>query len=637
MRILIVSSFLLLVSGLKAADPKYPVSAIPENLKKDADVVKRMEEISFQVINTGETILHKKYALTILNENGDEYAGISEFYDKLITITTMEGTLYDAAGKVLKRTKNKDISDLSAVNGNNLIDDSRMKAHHFYYRDYPYTVEYEVEQKFSNTLFFPNWYPQEDEKYAVEQSSYTVICPADYSIRYRAFNYKGEPEITMEKGKKKMRWNIAAIPAIKLPFASPSWKEMTTVVYFAPSDFEIQGYKGNMSSWKDFGKFQASLNAGRDVLPANISETVNHLTAGISDTREKIRVLYNFLQHNTRYISIQLGIGGWQPFPASDVATKGYGDCKGLTNYMYSLLKAAGIKSNYTLVYAGRNKDVLIEDFPSNRFNHVILCVPLAKDSVWLECTSQTLPAGYMSDFTGNRKALMITDEGGVVVKTPQYGIKENTQMRAIKAKLNEDGNLTMSVKASYGGTEQDDVSSLINGLSKEKVQKVLQKELELSTYDINSFKYEETKEVLPKVDEQLEILVSKYATISGKRLFIMPNILNRGGVVLSDQKDRAFDYVYDNAFRHDDTYEIEIPEGYELESGPSETNLKSKFGTYSSSVKLVGNKIIYKRVREHFAGRYPAKEGVALAGFFESVYRSDRSKMVFVKKTSNP
>ena len=637
MRFFIFLSLLLCASGIKAADPKYPVSSIPENLKKDADVVKRMEEITFQVISTGETILHKKYALTILNENGAENAGIAEYYDKLISITSMEGTLYDASGKVLKRTKNKDISDVSAVSGNNLIDDSRVKTHHFYYREYPYTVEYEVEQKFSNTLFFPNWYPQEDEKYAVEQSSYTVICPEQYEIRYRAFNYKGAPEVTTEKGKKKMRWSVNAIPAIKLPFASPSWKEMTTVVYFAPSEFEIQGYKGNMSSWKDFGKFQASLNAGRDVLPAQIIETVNSLTAGISDTREKIRVLYNFLQKNTRYISIQLGIGGWQPFPASEVATKGYGDCKALTNYMYSLLKAAGIKSNYTLVYAGGNKDVLIEDFPSNRFNHVILCVPMAKDSVWLECTSQTLPAGYMSDFTGNRKALMITEEGGVVVRTPQYGLRENTEQRVIKAKLDENGNLSLNVKASYGGTEQDDVSSLINGLSKEKVEKVLQKELELSTYNINSFKYEETKDILPKVDEQLDISVSNYATISGKRLFIMPNILNRGGVVLNDQKDRAFDYVYNNAYRQEDKYEIEIPEGYELEAAPADVNLQSKFGTYTSSAKLVGRKIIYTRTREHFAGRYPAKEGIALAGYFESVYRSDRSRMVFVKKAGTP
>jgi|SRR5829696_154253 len=634
MRTFILLGFVAFGIGVKAADIKYPVSSIPEKLLKNANVVKRMEEIEFHIINTGETVLRHKYALTILNENGDDNAGLVEAYDKLRQITSIEGFLYDGNGNVLKKVKNKDVQDISGVDDNNLIDDSRRKFHHFYYRGYPYTVEYEVEEKINNTLFFPGWLPQEDEGLSVEQSTYTIICPINYSIRYRAFNYTGEPTVTTEKDKKKMQWKITSLVAIKKPFASPSWRELSTVVYFAPSEFEIQGYKGNMSSWKDFGKFQNSLNAGKDVLPETVIQTINSLTSGIAGTKEKIEVLYNFLQKNTRYISIQLGLGGWQPFEAGYVAKKGYGDCKALTNYMFSLLKAAGIKSHYTLVYAGNNSDMLVEDFPANRFNHVILCVPLQKDSLWLECTSQTLPAGYLSDFTANRKALMITEDGGVVVKTPRYGIKDNFQLRKITAKIDVGGGLNMKVETKYSGLQQDDVSSLINALSKEKVQKVLQKELELSSYNINGFKYQETKSMMPEVDEQLDITVNNYATVSGKRLFIVPNILNRGGNRIAEEEARTVDYVYDYEYRDEDKVEIEIPEGYQLEAAPADMSLKSKFGTYTYSAKLNGNKIIYNRTREQFSGRFPATDGVELAKFLSDIYKADRSRLVLVKKT---
>src|SRR5574342_1196313 len=105
-----------------------------------------------------------------------------------------------------------------------------------------------------------------------------------------------------------------------------------------------------MNSWQDFGKFIYALKQGRDELPPEIKQKVHELTDGIADTKEKINVLYGYMQKNTRYVSIQLGIGGWQPFDAKYVAKKGYGDCKALSNYMYSILKEAGIKSYYAVI-----------------------------------------------------------------------------------------------------------------------------------------------------------------------------------------------------------------------------------------------------------------------------------------------
>jgi hypothetical protein len=60
-------TILFSIAGLlvHAGEIKYPVNGIPEKMLKNANMVKRTEEVHFEIINTGETILRKKYALTI--------------------------------------------------------------------------------------------------------------------------------------------------------------------------------------------------------------------------------------------------------------------------------------------------------------------------------------------------------------------------------------------------------------------------------------------------------------------------------------------------------------------------------------------------------------------------------------------
>ncbi len=633
MRTLVVLCCLFLSFGAGAADGKYPVSAIPASLLKNAHVVKRMEEINFELISTTRSKLNYKYALTVLNENGDRYVDFSESYNKFKHIEFIEGYLYDGNGKLLKKVKTKDLSDASAVDNISLIDDNRVKSHSFHYRAYPYTVEYLVSVSYDQTFYFPYWVPQEYKHLSVEQSQLTVTVPADYQLRYKAFNYKENPLQATEKDKQKYSWKASQLLAVKDEFAAPRWHERVPMVSLAPSQFELEGYKGNMNTWEEFGKFIHALTKDRDQLPEPVKQKIPQLIASASSDQEKVERLYHFLQQSTRYISIQLGIGGWQPFDAAFVANKGYGDCKALSNYMFSLLKAAGIKSHYALIRAGDFDHFLMEDFPSNQFNHAILCVPLQKDTLWLECTSQSKSAGYMGEFTGNRKALLIDENGGRLVATPRYGLKENTQMRTIKARLEADGTLKMKIQAQYKGVQQDELSGRIDHLSKELVKKHLEEELALATYEVNNFQYQMKKAVLPEVEEQLELTVSKYATLSGKRIFITPNILNRGGARLTEE-DRIEDFVFVYEFHNEDHGEIEIPEGYEIEAAPQPVSIKTKYGTYSMSAKLEGNKIIYKRIREQFSGRFPAAEQKEIIKFFEDIYKADRRGFVLVKKT---
>jgi len=627
----IISTFIAMACF--AGDGDYAVSKITSALTKNADAVLRMEEIRFEINSTKDAVEKNHYVITILNENGDKWADFSEYYDKLREVSSIEGYLYDASGKQLKKMKYKDLQDLSGVGDNNLIDDNRIKHHNFYYKVYPYTIEYDIEISYKNTLFFPMWSPQGGEKMSVEKSQMSVVCPPDYQFRYKAYMYSGEPVTTTERNKKIVTWSAKDMPAIVKEVYEPNWHELTTVVIYGPTDFQVGEYKGNMATWQDFGKFVYALKQNRDVLPDPVKQKVHNLTAGVTGVKEKIQVLYEFMQKNTRYISIQLGIGGWQPFDASYVANKGYGDCKALTNYMYSLLKEAGITSYYTLVRAGSTAQYMTDDFPSQQFNHVILCAPVNKDTVWLECTSQTLPAGYLSDFTSNRYALLIDENGGKLIHTPKYGLKENMQVRNIKAKLEDDGTLIVKADSKYDAEQQDEIQGVINALSKDKVKEYLHDHFDFATYDVNSFNYKENKSELPSVNESLDISVSNYATITGKRLFIVPNVMTRTRRRLKEDETRKYDIVLKYEFTDIDSAEIELPAGYETESKPQDVSVATKFGKYSCSLKLKDNKLVYYRSMEQYSGRFPASDYKDLVSFYESIYKADRNKVVLVKK----
>ncbi|MGN6493342.1 MAG: DUF3857 domain-containing protein [Agriterribacter sp.] len=624
---------LLFAISAFAGDVDYAVSKIPEALSKKANVVMRTDELRFEVVHLGKSITKRKYAITILNENGDREAFLYLWYDKLHSIESMDGNLYDAAGKKIRSLKKSEIKDRSATDDISLADDNRIKVHNFYHRSYPYTVEYEYELQHAGTYTFPHWQPISDEKYAVEQSALTIVVPPDISFRYKAFNYKSEPVTGNEKSDKTFRWEVKGLEPVELEYASPSWDYIVPTVYTAPNKFKLDKYEGDMSTWEEFGKFSAQLNKGRDNLPDDIKQKVHSLADGLKTDKEKVKVLYKYMQQNTRYISIQLGIGGLQPYDATYVATKKYGDCKALSNYMYSLLKEAGIKSHYTLVRAGKGASYMLKDFPYDPFNHIILCVPLQKDSVWLECTNQTLPAGYLGGFTDDRYVLLIDETGGKLVKTPKYSMQQNMQVRNVAGKVAETGMLTIHINSSYKALQQDRLHSVATSLSREKQLEYLKEQIDLPHYDVANFSFSEDKASLPTLTEHLEINATNYASVTGKRLFVNPNIISRMYIKLKAEEKRKYPISLGMDYVDIDTAVVEVPPGYTPEAMPGPLKLEGKFGKFQCSTEFKDNKLVYHRYIEKRGGEYPASDYAELVKFYDQIYKADRTRVVLVKK----
>jgi hypothetical protein len=630
---------LLFVAGLQLPLPdkgsSYETASLSPALKENAHAVIRMHETTFTVKSINSAVERVRYAVTILDENAESMNTLVVPYDKQNKVAYLKGSLYDKDGKEVKRLKQSEIQDMSmsTVANTGLLEDNRLKAAQLSQAQYPYTVEFEYEKVYKGLLFYPIWRPQPEAHLSVATARFQVVLPPGMTFRHKEMNVVEKPQVTREEKNEVYTWQVSNLAAREaIPF-QPPLAEISPTVFTAPDDFAFEGYQGNMTDWGSFGKWISQLNAGRDELPEATVTKLKALVADSPDEVGKIQRLYRHLQANTRYVSIQLGIGGFQPFEASFVDSKGYGDCKALSNYMHAMLKAVGIKAYYTLVRAGEDEPDIQVDFPSNQFNHVILCVPMAQDSVWLECTSQTESWGYTGSFTGNRHALLITPEGGKLVKTPVYRADANVQKRSALVRLDAAGNARAEVETTYSGLQQDEVSQLMH-LGADEQKKWLYQQVKIPSFLIEKFSFERKTGRVPEVRENLALQVNKYASLSGKRLFLSPNLMNQLGTIPPKVADRTLEVVRTFAYLDTDVVQYQLPAGtFQVEFLPGPQTIKSIFGVFSCSVKVENEVITYTRSLQMNQGRFPAATYPELLDFYRSISKADKLQVVLATK----
>lgn len=613
----------------------YAVDKIPLGLKKGADVVLRSSDERLSIMGLEEVIFTQKAAYTILNEDAYYWAVFRAGYDKFSKVRNIKILYYDASGKVIKKVKSGEIEDINYTSSGSLYDDNKVKVYQPEEYDYPFTIEYQYETQYSSTFFLPPFAPQIAEGMSVEKATYRAEFPSNYNLRHKEFNDITAP-VEENLGKRKVLvWTVENEKALKEELAGESAYNMAKRVMIAPSKFSMGGYQGDMTTWAGFGKWQTQLNEGRDKLTPKVKADIKALLIGVDDDEEKVRLIYDYLQGNTRYVSIQLGVGGFQPFPAITVAENGYGDCKALSNYTYSLLKEAGIKSNYVIIRAGDDEDDIVTDFSSTQFNHVILAVPMKQDTVWLECTSQQSPFNFLGGFTSDRHALMVTETGGVLVKTPEYTAEQNAQIRSARVEIDSEGNASAGVITRYEGIQYAGKYPLANQ-GKDDQRKYLLNTIDIPAFDLGNVMYREEKKENPVLIEEYDLKLRKYASITGKRLFFTPNLLNRGGSNPPKDDNRKSMIINDYSYNDIDSIIFKLPDDFRLEFQPDPVDMKSEFGEYKLTYDFnpETNEFTYVRYIKVFKGTFPANNYADFRKFWRKVSRSDKSKLVLIGST---
>lgn len=625
---LIITVIILFPVYVHAQLPIYISDSVSSEVKKNAAVVKRFENIEFVVNKPDDATVEFHQVFTVLNEEGKSTLLFNEYTSKYISLDDVEIKLYDAKGKQISRYKKKDLHTQAV--GEGLIEDGYVTFFESTTSTYPVTVEYKYKLQYTGTLNIPDYRISRHSE-GVEQSQFTARIAESAGLRYRAKNIDLKPEITQEGKYAVYKWKVKNLPPYEYEDGAVSYEERYPSVKMALNRFSIYGYEGDMSSWKNFGAWISSLYKGLDELPQEKKTFFNNLVSSAKNDREKARIIYEYLQKNFRYVSIQLGIGGYKPFSAAFTEQKKYGDCKGLSNYMKAALNAVGVKSHLAIINAGYNDEPVIPEFPSNSFNHVILCIPQLKDSIWLECTSSTSDFAELGTFTENRYAMLITENGGVLVPTPSSNPNSNKLITKTIIEMADDGSgesRTEFRTSGYFRVLMDDVL---------KAKKDDQKEtLVFGLYYKQPDEFEFNKVEKAGIHTTtLAMVVEKIPEFTaGSKVFLSPRLYKLWPRKLPKAENRRLDFYFRQPFIETDTTIYKLPDGFVVDVMPATKELTSEYSHYISKTWYDENQkaLINTVTLELKKHKIPAAKYAEVKKFFDDVMMNENQRIVIKK-----
>lgn len=611
----------------------YSSFLIPKEFVENANSVVRNQEIEIEIVSRKEMIIKKKKIITVFNNKGINNIDAIEFYDKTTKIKDIEAIIYNSFGNELKKIKRKDFVDQSIADGFSIYSDDRKLFLDYTPTEFPFTIVYNSEVSTSNTAFIPAWFPIDDYYESVEKSSIHIKYPSELGFKYKEKNFK-EKAILKQENANEISFSASNLIAEKPEELSPSFTNTSPSVMFGLDLFNLEGLEGSAKSWNEFGKWRySSLLSDNEEVSIQTQNKIKELVQGIENSFEKAQIIYKYVQDKTRYVSIQLGIGGWKPMMATDVDRLGYGDCKALTNYTRVLLKSVGIESYYTVIYGGETIENFEQDFVSMQGNHIILAIPNKDSYTFLECTSQTSPFGFQGDFTDDRYALIVKPEGGEIVKTNNYNDGKSKQITKGNYSINEEGTINASLYRTSTGIQYDNCYFLERATAEE-----IDKYYKTNFNWINNIKIEKSNFKNNKVEiifnEELDFNAVNYANISGN-LFMFPlSAFTQNTYLPAKYRNRKQPFEIPKEYQENDEIEISLPSGFSIDSKPDNFELNNKFGIYKIEISIKNlTTIIYKRFLSIKKGEYENLEYENYRKFQEQINKYDNAKIVLIKK----
>jgi hypothetical protein len=556
-----------------------------------------------------------RLAYKILRPGGRDLGTVVIPFDSQTRINWLHAWCIPAQGKDYE-VKDKDGAEvaLPAVQGSELIIDVRAKVLRIPAPDPGNIIGWEYEQEDHPFVLQDIWYFQ--EAYPAREEHYSIQLPAGWEYKASWLNH---PEVTpTAAGSNQWQWAVSAVPGIRDEHEMPprSGIEGQMIVSFVPPG----GAGKFFASWRDMGLWYTDLTRGRRDASAEITQKTVALAASGGPTLANMQALARFLQHDIRYVGIELGIGGYQPHSAADVFAHKYGDCKDKATLMSSMLKSIGVDSYYVVINTERGS--VTPEMPAHMggFDHAILAIKLpdgvANPSLvalmqhpklgrllLFDPTDELTPFGSLRGALQANYGLLVTPDGGELTELPQLPAAKNGIRRTAKLTLTPTGTLTGDVKEIRFGDSAAYQRYALKSANKDAdrikpIETLLARSL--ATYRLTNASISNLEQTELPFVFNYSLVAENYAKTAGGLLLVRPRVVgNKSSDLLETKEPRQYPVVFDGPSQDTDTFEITIPAGYEVDDLPQPVSAEYSFASYHSKAEVTGNVLRYTRTFE--------------------------------------
>jgi len=587
----------------------------------------------------GEIIEKYRRVVRILRPQGSEYAFFPVHFSKDQKISSFRAYTLTAKG-VEFELKEKDAVEHAEQEG--VYDDSRFLIHSAAAPDPGNLVAFEYEKRLRPYLLETVWGFQ--ERMPIVLSRYTLTLPAGWEFTDFWINHASQKP-TSQAGNVTV-WEMKDVPRISHEHAMPSWEAVAGRMALHLSGPGMQGR--SFRTWEDFGGWYNTIAADRRGATPAITTTVHEVTASSPDFESKVRSIALWMQHQIRYVSIQIGIGGLQPHAAGDIYRNRYGDCKDKVTLMSTMLKEVGIDSSYVIVNLDDRDAVTPAVASHSYFNHAILAVKLPHDEFaeapaaftdksgqrWLlfDPTAEHLPVGYIEGSMQGSYGLLVKDKGELV-RIPLTKPEKNYYNFVGKLKLATDGSLSGDMTMVMAGDAAMHHRALIGNRSAGDLHKSLEHYLneQFAGATLSDIKVENLDEFDKELRVTMKLKATGYAKNAGPLLLVRPRVLGHLWGSL-DSKPRLYPYEFDYTEAHNDDFEIELPPGFAADELPRPVNTDVGFARYTAKSEVTGNILRYKRTLQITDPEVPVNKIEDLRRLFLSIAADEKNSAVFKK-----